>query len=228
LIAAFLAMGVFVVQNPPSIHCCLSEEAPSSVHRFIASVGATIEQLGALAMRKMLVGSFVSLDGVVESPMTWASRFFDEECKEYSLRKLDDVEFFLLGRKAYETFVSVWPTITGDAYIDRINGLKKLVASTTLDEVAWNASLLKGDVAKELAKLKRENGGHIMKYGVTALDRTLLDNKLVDEYDLWIIPTRVGQGKRAFADIEADKLDLELLRTHRFANGGVVLTYRPR
>jgi dihydrofolate reductase len=179
-------------------------------------------------MRKMLVGSFVSLDGVVESPMTWASRFFDEECKEYALRKLDDVEFFLLGRKAYETFVSVWPTIKGDAYIDRMNGLKKLVASTTLDEVAWNASLLKGDVAKELAKLKRENGGHIMKYGVTALDRTLLDNKLVDEYDLWIIPTRVGQGKRAFADIEADKLDLELLRTHRFANGGVVLTYRPR
>jgi dihydrofolate reductase len=102
------------------------------------------------------------------------------------------------------------------------------VASTTLDEVAWNASLLKGDMAKELAKLKRENGGHIMKYGVTALDRTLLDNKLVDEYDLWIIPTRVGQGKRAFADVEAGKLNLELVRTHRFANGVVILTYRPR
>jgi len=67
-----------------------------------------------------------------------------------------------------------------------------------------------------------------MKYGITALDRTQLDNKLVDEYDLWIIPMRVGQGKRAIADIEADKLDLELLRTHRFANGVVVLTYRPR
>jgi len=139
-----------------------------------------------------------------------------------ALRKLDDVEFFLLGRKAYETFVTVWPTITGDAYIDRINGLKKLVVSTTLDELAWNASLLKGDVAKKLAKLKRENGGHIMKYGVTTLDRTLVDNKLVDEYDLWIIPTRVGQGKRAFADIEADKLNLELVHTHRFANGVVI------
>ena len=102
------------------------------------------------------------------------------------------------------------------------------MASTTLGEVAWNASLLKGDVAKELAKLKRENGGHIMKYGVTALDRTLLDNELVDEYDLWIVPTRIGQGKRAFADIEADKLNLELVRTRRFANGVVILTYRPR
>jgi dihydrofolate reductase len=179
-------------------------------------------------MRKMLVSSFVSLDGVVESPVSWASRFFDDECKEYALRKLDDVEFFLLGRVTYETFASVWPTITGNAYIDRINGLKKLVASTTLDEVAWNASLLKGDVAKELAKLKREDGGHIMKYGVTALDRTLLDNKLVDEYDLWIMPTRVGQGKRVFADIKADNLDLELLRAHQFANGVVALSYRPR
>jgi dihydrofolate reductase len=179
-------------------------------------------------MRKLLVGSFVSLDGVVESPMNWASRFFDNECTEYALRKLDDVEFFLLGRKAYETLAPVWSTITGNAYIDRINGLKKLVASTTLDKVAWNASLLKGDVAKELAKLKGQGGGHIMKYGITALDRTLLYNGLVDEYDLWIVPTRVGQGKRAFADIEADKLNLELVRTHRFANGVVILTYRPR
>ena len=74
-------------------------------------------------MRKMLVGSFVSLDGVVESPMAWASRFFDEECKEYALRKLDDVEFFLLGRKAYETFVSVWPTIKGDAWAEEACGI---------------------------------------------------------------------------------------------------------
>jgi dihydrofolate reductase len=110
-------------------------------------------------MRKLLVSSFVSLDGVVESPMTWGSRFFDDECREYALRKLDDVEFFLLGRKAYEEFVPVWPTVTGNAYMDRINGLKKLVVSTTLDEVKWNASLLKGDVAKELAALKSQTGG---------------------------------------------------------------------
>jgi dihydrofolate reductase len=68
---------------------------------------------------------------------------------------------------------------------------------------------------------------HILKYGVTALDRTLLDNKLVDEYDLWIMPTRVGPGKRVFADIDSDKLNLELIRTHQFGNGVVVLTYRP-
>jgi dihydrofolate reductase len=184
-------------------------------------------QRSAPDMRKLLVSSFVSLDGVVESPMTWASRFFDDECRAYAHRKLDDVEFFLLGRKAYESFVPAWPTITGNAYIDRINGLKKLVVSTTLDEVKWNASLIRGDVAEELAALKSQAGGHILKYGVTALDRTLLDNKLVDEYDLFIMPTKVGQGKRAFADIDADKLNLELVRTRRFANGVVALTYRP-
>jgi dihydrofolate reductase len=134
-------------------------------------------------MRKLLVSSFVSLDGVVESRMTWASRFFDDECREYALRKLDDFEYFLLGRKAYDALVPAWTTtVTGNAFIDRINGLKKLVASTTLDEVRWNASFIRGDVAKELATLKSQVGGHLLKYGVSQLDRTLLDNGLVDEY----------------------------------------------
>ena len=72
------------------------------------------------------------------SVMTWASRFFDDECREYALRKLDDVEYFLLGRKAYEALVPAWTTVTGNAYIDRINGLKKLVASTTLGSSDWH------------------------------------------------------------------------------------------
>jgi len=128
---------------------------------------------------------------------------------------------------ARPTFVPTWPAVTGNAYIDRINALKKLVASTTLHEVKWNASLLKGNVAKELVALKRQAGGHVWKYGLTALDRTLLDNGLVDEYELWIMPTRVGQGKRAFADVDGDKLNLELIGTHKFGNGVVVLKYRP-
>jgi dihydrofolate reductase len=176
-------------------------------------------------MRKLLVSSFVSLDGVVESPMTWASRFFDDECRDYAYRKLEEVEFFLLGRKAYEAFAPAWTGVSGNAYIDRIKGLKKLVASRTLNEVKWNASLLKGDVAKALAALKSQTGRNILKYGVTALDRTLLNQNLVDEYDLWIIPTCVGQGKRAFADVAAEQLSLELIRTHRFGNGVVTLTY---
>jgi dihydrofolate reductase len=82
-------------------------------------------------------------------------------------------------------------------------------------------------LAKELATLKSQVGGNILKYGISQLDRTLLDNGLVDEYDLWIMPTRAGQGKRAFADVDADQLNLELIRTHAFRNGVVVLKYRP-
>lgn len=177
-------------------------------------------------MRKLLVSSFVPLDGVVESPMTWASRFFDDECRDYAHRKLADVEFFLLGRKAYEAFARAWTGVSGSAYIDGTNGLKKLVASRTLNEVRWNASLLKGDVAKALAALKHQNGGNILKYGVTTLDRTLLNQKVVDECYLWIMPACVGQGKRAFADVAADQLNFEPIQTHRFGNGVVTLTYR--
>ena len=179
-------------------------------------------------MRKLVVSSFVSLDGVVESPMTWGARFFDDECREYAHRKLDNVEFFLFGRVAYETFVPRGPASPGNAYLDRINELKKLVASRTLDNVTWNASLLKGDVGQELAEIKRQPGGNIMKYGITLLDKTLWRHKLVDECELWIMPTHVGQGKRAFDDVDPNSLDLELVRTHQFANGVITLTSRPR
>src|SRR5215510_358302 len=118
-------------------------------------------------MRKLTVSSFVSLDGVIESPMTWTMPFFDEESKEYAYTQLADVEFLLLGRTTYELFSARWPQIKGDKYFDRINGLKKLVASTTLKEVAWNASVISGEVAATLKALKQQDGGTIMKYGIS-------------------------------------------------------------
>jgi dihydrofolate reductase len=175
-----------------------------------------------------MVSSFVSLDGVTEAPMSWIGSYFDGECKEYAYRKLSDVEIFLLGRATYEMFSAAWQPIRGDRYIDRINEMKKLVASRTLKQVTWNASLIAGDVATELAEIKRMRGGHIMKYGISELDRALLADKLVDEYHLWVIPTRVGQGKRAFEDVDSSLLKLELVDTHRFANSVVILTYVPR
>ena len=89
------------------------------------------------------------------------------------IRSWPTLSFFLLGSIAYQTFSAVWPQIKGDKYIDRLNGLKKLVVSRTLKEVAWNASLIAGDAATELAKVKQQRGGNIMKYGVTQLDQAL-------------------------------------------------------
>ena len=91
-------------------------------------------------MRKLIVSSFITLDGIISKPWEWAGPFFDEESKQFSLDKLKDVDLFLLGRKSYEQFSSSWPNIKGDKYMDRINELKKVVASTTLNEVKWNAS----------------------------------------------------------------------------------------
>ncbi|KAA3452406.1 dihydrofolate reductase [Mesorhizobium sp. SARCC-RB16n] len=177
-------------------------------------------------MRRLIVSSFVSLDGVIEGPMTWASPFFVEENVDHALQALSNVEFFLLGRVTYEMFFARWPGIRDNPYMDRINGLKKLVASTTLETVSWNAALIEGDVAEALAALKRQPGGDILKYGVSQLDRTLLSAGLVDEYHLSIVPTWVGHGKRAFDDV--GPVDLELVDINRFANGVVTLTYVPR
>ena len=179
-------------------------------------------------MRKLIVSSFVSLDGVIESPMTWTSRFFDDESKEYAYTQLADVEFFLLGRVTYDVFSARWPQIRGDKYFDRINGLKKVVASTTLKDVTWNAAVISGDVAATLRALKEQGGGTIMKYGVSQLDTTLLANKLVDEYSLWIVPTVVRQGKRAFEDVGASLPKLDLVDVRRFNNGSAILRYSPQ
>jgi dihydrofolate reductase len=177
--------------------------------------------------RKLKVGSFVSLDGVSENPIKIAGSYFDEEAKEYSFEALADVEFLLLGRVTYEMFASR-PETKGDKYADRLNGMKKLVASRTLKKTAWNASLIEGDVAAELARIKQQPGGNIVKYGITSLDRTLLAAGLVDEYQIWVIPKVVGEGKRAFEDVDNDLVRLKLVDTHRFKNGVMVLTYVPQ
>lgn len=177
--------------------------------------------------RKLKVGSFVSLDGVIENPIKIAGSYFDEEAKEYSFEALADVEFLLLGRVTYEMFASR-PETKGDKYADRLNGMKKLVASRTLKKTAWNASLIEGDVAAELARIKQQPGGNIVKYGITNLDRTLLAAGLVDEYQIWVIPKVVGEGKRAFEGVNNDLVRLKLVDTHRFKNGVMVLTYVPQ
>lgn len=178
-------------------------------------------------MRKLIVGSFVSLDGVVESPMQWAGPFFTEDAVEEAYRQAGEADYFLLGRKTYEMFLPKWPSFTGK-YMDRMNGLKKLVVSNSLKEVSWNASLVSGDVAGKVRALKAESGGDILKYGIGRLDQTLLEHGLVDAYKLSIIPTRVGSGKRAFEEVDAALLDFDLAGLRSFKNGVVEVTYAPR
>jgi dihydrofolate reductase len=112
----------------------------------------------------------------------------------------------------------------GGKYMDRMYGLRKLVASRTLTSAEGNAEIIAGDLTEAITRLKRKPGGTILKYGLTQLDQSLLSPGLIDEFQISIIPTRVGAGKRAFEDIDPAQLRLELTDMHRLDNGVVLPT----
>jgi dihydrofolate reductase len=108
-----------------------------------------------LTMRKLVESTFVSLDGVIGNPQNWGPPYWDDEHAGYAHRLLFGADALLLGRKTYEAFAQAWPGRPSDDYVDRINGMPKYVASTTLSDAdaTWNATILRDDVAGEVAKL---------------------------------------------------------------------------
>jgi dihydrofolate reductase len=135
---------------------------------------------------------------------------------------------YLFGRKAYEKMAAYWPTAPAeDPYARHLNGTPKYVASRTLEAVEWqNSTLLKGEVAKEVAKLKEQPGQNIAVLGSGDLVQTLIRDDLVDEYWLVVFPIVLGSGKRLFR--EADQaVKLRLVDSKATGTGGVMLTYRP-
>ena len=177
-------------------------------------------------MRKLIESSLVSLDGVIGAPERLAPHW-DDENKRFALSELAEFDAFLLGRVTYEMFASRWSGIRGDPYYDAINGLPKYVASRTLGEPTWNARLIQGEVAVEIAKLKQQPGKNLIKYGTSDLDRTLIQHKLIDEFRFSIFPIVVGNGRHLFEGIDTSQLNLRLTDTKIFANGIVRLTYVP-
>lgn len=175
-------------------------------------------------MRKLVESTFMTLDGVISSPQEWSPPYWDEEHGQYAGDLLFASDALLLGRKTYEGFVEAWPSRTGD-FSDRINSLPKYVASRTLNEATWNATIIKGDVAEAVAKLKEQPGENILKYGTGELDRTLLEHRLVDEYHFWLFPVTAGSGERL---LEGVGTTLELLETTTFGSGIVVAKYAPK
>jgi dihydrofolate reductase len=175
-------------------------------------------------MRKLIESTLVSLDGVIESPERWA--IFDDEASDVSMRELDNYDAFVMGRVTYERFRDNWGA-GGNPYIDRIGAMPKYVASRSLDEVTWNATLLGPDIVTAIQDLKAQPGKDLIKYGNSRLDATLLRAGLVDELRVWIMPVVVGSGQRIFEDVEPSSLRLNLTDVRRLRNGSVVLTYIP-
>jgi dihydrofolate reductase len=176
-------------------------------------------------MRKLIESTLVSLDGVIGSPDRWAP--FDDEARQLARETLDHYDAFLMGRVTYEFFRANWGAVTGDPYVDRINAMPKYVASRSLSETSWNATLLGSDIVGEIEQLKAEPGKDLIKYGTSRLDNTLLRAHLVDEIRLWIMPVVVGSGQRLFEDVDLSSLKLELADVRRLAGGSAILTYVP-
>jgi dihydrofolate reductase len=176
-------------------------------------------------MRKLVEATFVSLDGVIESPERWALPLWGQADKDTALHHLNEFDAFLLGRSTYEKFAAAWSQIRGDPYFDRINSLPKFVPSTTLKTVTWNATLIHGDVATEVARLKQTPGKGIIKYGTGVLDQALIDHHLIDEFRFSIFPIVVGTGKRLFEGVDTSRVKLRLTHAQTSQNGIVVVSY---
>jgi dihydrofolate reductase len=160
-------------------------------------------------MRKLAVNTFMSLDGVMQSPGGpeedptggfayggWGANYFDDEMMG-RVSESGPYEL-LLGRGTYEIFAAHWPYDEGPI-ADQLNSTRKHVASRTLHSVDWNNStLITADVAEYVAELKRQDGPEIQVHGSVGLIQTLLEHDLIDEYRLWIFPLVLGKGKRFF------------------------------
>jgi dihydrofolate reductase len=177
-------------------------------------------------MRKLIESTFTTLDGVINDPQRWSPPYWDDQHAGYARKLLFGADALLLGRATYEAFAQAWPSRPSDDYTDRINSLPKHVASRTLTGTTWNASVIEGDVAEQVAALKRQPGQSLLKFGTGELDRTLLENKLVDEYHFWIFPVLAGAGERLFAGV--DTTHLRLVDQTAFESGIVVGVYAPK
>jgi dihydrofolate reductase len=176
-------------------------------------------------MRKLIESTLVSLDGVIESPERWSP--FDEAATQLAMEDLDSYDAFVMGRVTYERLRANWAPVRGNPYIDRINAMPKYVASRSLAEVTWNATLLGPEIVAAVERLKAQPGKDLIKYATSRLDATLLRAHLVDELRLWIMPVAVGSGQRLFEDIDTSSLDLTLTGVRKLANDSAILTYVP-
>ena len=189
-------------------------------------------------MRKLLVTTFVSLDGVMQAPGGpgedddggfayggWSVHHWDDTMADAMSRIMGAPFDLLLGRRTYEIFASFWPTAPEEAGGKPLNDATKYVASRSRPELGWGpAVLLEGDVAERVSELKVGDGPELQVHGSGNLLQTLLRRSLIDEFHIWRFPVVIGSGKRLFAD-GAIPAALRLISTTVSTTGVVIETY---
>jgi dihydrofolate reductase len=186
-------------------------------------------------MGKIVVTEFVSLDGVMEDPggaedFKYGGWTFEiprgDEGDKFKLDEAREASALLLGRRTYEGFAEAWPSREGE-FADKFNSMPKYVVSSTMGEPTWtNTTVLKGDVAGEVAKLRDSQDGEIAVHGSASLVQSLLEHDLVDELRLMVFPVVLGTGKRLFGET-TDKKRLRLVDSRLVGDGVNILIYAP-
>jgi dihydrofolate reductase len=191
-------------------------------------------------MAKLTITTFVTLDGVMQAPGGptedpsgsfthggWLVPYADADMGQFMTEVFARVDAFLLGRKTYEIFASHWPRVTdpADPVATALNKLPKYVASKTLKRADWHATTVIRDVVGEVAKLKAQYARELQVHGSAGLAQTLIQNDLVDEYNLLCFPVVLGSGKRLFGT-GAVPAALKLTGTRTTSTGTVISTYQ--
>ena len=189
-------------------------------------------------MRKLKMTMWVTLDGYIAGPngeMDWIGALYDAAMGQYEDQFVSAADTLLLGRSTYDSFAGSWPNVPDRpgadpneiAYAKKLNAMRKIVFSKTLEKADWNNSTVVREIASaEIEKLKQEPGKDIIIYGSASIVQALTNLGLIDEYQLLVHPLVLGGGKPLFANIE-QRMNLKLVDSKTHPSGVVVLYYQP-
>jgi dihydrofolate reductase len=186
-------------------------------------------------MGRIVVTQFVSLDGVMEDPggaedFKYGGWTFEisrgDDGDKFKLDETMGADALLLGRKTFEGFAAAWPSREGE-FADKFNNMPKYVVSSTLKDPEWtNSTVIEGDLAGAVARIKEEHDGDVVVAGSAQLTQSLIEEDLVDELRLMVFPVVLGAGKRVFGET-SDKKPLKLTSSKTVGDGVEILIYEP-